>query len=44
MSQYKTHRGLHAALYVTHRMRRAKSNFTMFLTISEYAESDAEQC
>ena len=44
MSQYKTHRGLHAALYVTHRMRRAKSNFTMFLTISEYAESDAQQC
>ena len=25
-------------------MRRAKINFTMFLTIFEYAESNAEQC
>ena len=32
------------ALYVTHRMRRAKINFTMFLTFSEYAESKAERC
>ena len=32
------------ALYVTHRMRRAKINFTMFLTFFEYAESNAERC
>ena len=37
-------RHIHAALYVTYRMRRAKINFTMFLTIFEYAESNAEQC
>ena len=30
------------ASYVTHRMKRAKINFTMFLTIFEYAESNAE--
>ena len=29
---------IHAALYVTHRQRRATINFTMFLTIFEYAE------
>ena len=37
-------RHIHAALYVTHRMRRAKNNFAMFLAIFEYAESDAERC
>ena len=37
-------RHIHAALYVTHRMRRAKNNFLMFLTIFEYAKSDAERC
>ena len=37
-------RRIHAALYVTNRMRRAKINFTMFLTIFEYAKSNAERC
>ena len=32
------------ALYVTHSMRSAKINFTMFLTFFEYAESNAERC
>ena len=31
------------ALYVTHSMRSAKINFTMFLTFFEYAESYAER-
>ena len=30
------------ASYVTHRMRRAKINFSMFLTFFEYAESNAK--
>ena len=37
-------RHIHAALYVTHLMRRANNNFTMFLTFFEYAETDAEWC
>ena len=32
------------ALYVIQGMRRAKNNFTMFLTFFEYAESNAERC
>ena len=32
------------ALYVTHGMRRAKLNFTMFFNFFEYAESNAERC
>ena len=31
-------------IYVTHGMRRAKINFTMFLTFLEYAESNAKRC
>ena len=31
-------------IHVTHRMRRAKNNFTMFLTFFEYAETDAARC
>ena len=30
-------------IYVTHRMRHAKINFTMFLTFLEYAESNDER-
>ena len=41
---YTHTRHIHAALYVTHRMRRAKNNFTMFLIFFEYAETDAERC
>ena len=33
-----------SALYVTHDMRRAKINFTMFLTFFEYVEFNAERC
>ena len=43
-ARYEPVQGYVCLLYVTHRMRRAKINYTMFLTFFEYAESNAERC